>query len=221
LVRQPCRYRAMPGAHKKAALVVRAAFSVRPTLFLGLRAGFLPPTTLATSRFPWFVCVALVHSAFASPCEPGDILGLDVTPETFRPYQRPLVISPGPPPASSECLRLSPARLRFPSSGFHLTVLVPWWAMRHFRPASPGTCSGLHATPASQAQQSRLTPYLRSGSRLTPAFSGIEPPVGDLCSREHPRRVGPVTFPRSRNAATSSVWMLPLPLRLAARRSCR
>ena len=51
--------------------------------------------TLATSRFPWFVCVSLIHSAFDSPRPVNRTTssGLDATPDTFWLYQRLLVLS--------------------------------------------------------------------------------------------------------------------------------
>ena len=110
---------------------------------------------------------------------------------------------------------------RFPSSGFHLTALEPTWALRRFCPASPAACSGLHATPASEALQSRPTPYRRSGSRLLRRSRGFQSFEVTVCSHEHPRRVGPFTVPRSRNPAACSVCRLPLSLRLTVRRSCR
>jgi hypothetical protein len=69
----------------------------------------------------------------------------------------------------------------------------PTRAIRRSFVASLTAYYGQHATPASEAQQSFLTSYLRQDPdelRWARVFESFEE---TLCSHEHPHRVGPVT----------------------------
>jgi len=100
---------------------------------------------------------------------PDACSGQHATPDTFRPYQSPLVFSPGPSCVAPSAGDFPRDNSRFPSSGFHLTVLGTHGGTATLCPASPVACSGLRATPASEALQSRLTSNLGQA----PDYAGV------------------------------------------------
>ena len=122
-----------------------------PRFSSGLSFRLFTADPLATSRFPWFVCVSLIHSAFDSPRPVNRTTssGLDATPDTFWLHQRLLVSSAQAPGFTLVVVtgfpRRSPAR--FPPAALTLRLPQRYQACDTFHRRRPVACSGQHATP--------------------------------------------------------------------------